>query len=97
MIGGLIMTNVFTNEVTVTDDVLLSNEMMVINSQGKVDIAPSLKPIVDALHEVLAGGEVKIELTLKGDPEKKSFFERRMQKVLSSSTFSEMQSSALSP
>lgn len=36
---------------------------------GQFDVAADLLPLIDAVHHVLAGGEVKIEVTRKGNPD----------------------------
>jgi len=38
-------------------------------SLGKMRISDAMQPIVDAMHVVLAGGEVKIEVLHRGNPD----------------------------
>jgi hypothetical protein len=35
---------------------------------GKMDLNPNVKPLVDALHQVLAGGTVNVQVTTPGNP-----------------------------
>jgi hypothetical protein len=35
---------------------------------GEMDINPLLKPVLEAMHHVLAGGEIEIKLVEAGDP-----------------------------
>ena len=37
-------------------------------SSGKTDVSPSLQPVIQAMHHVLAGGSAEIKITQKGDP-----------------------------
>ena len=39
-----------------------------IGGFGKAEINPKVKPINEAFHHILAGGEVKLELINEGDP-----------------------------
>jgi hypothetical protein len=36
---------------------------------GKMDLNPKAKPLVDALHQVLAGGTVTVQVTTPGNPQ----------------------------
>lgn len=36
---------------------------------GAVDLNPTLRPVVDALHHVLAGGEVELRVVREGQPD----------------------------
>jgi len=36
---------------------------------GKMQISDAVRPVVDAMHVVLAGGEVKIEIVHRGNPD----------------------------
>jgi hypothetical protein len=38
-------------------------------SNGGVELSPTLQPVLQALHHVLAGGEVTIEVTRQGLPD----------------------------
>jgi hypothetical protein len=35
---------------------------------GEMDISPLLKPVLEAMHQVLAGGEVEIKVVATGNP-----------------------------
>lgn len=36
---------------------------------GEMDVAPDLVPLIDAVHHVLAGGAVNVEIVRKGNPD----------------------------
>ena len=36
---------------------------------GKMNINPSLRPVIEALHHVLAGGKVELHVTQPGNPD----------------------------
>ena len=41
-----------------------------VGALGKMDINPQLKPLIDAMNHVLAGGSVSLQITAPGDPGK---------------------------
>lgn len=45
---------------------------------GDMKLAEDLKPVVDALHTVLAGGSVKLEVASRGSPDIKRELDERM-------------------
>lgn len=45
---------------------------------GDMKLSEDLKPVVDALHAVLAGGSVKIEVTQRGSPDIKRELDERL-------------------
>lgn len=42
---------------------------VVEGTSGAVELHPSLKPIMEALHQVLAGGEVELKVVHRGNPD----------------------------
>ncbi len=41
-----------------------------VGALGQMDINPSLKPLIDAMNHVLAGGAATVHVTQPGDPTK---------------------------
>lgn len=48
---------------------------------GKMVIAPAMRPVIEAMHVVLAGGEVKIEVVRRGHPDLVRELEGRAEKA----------------
>ncbi len=36
---------------------------------GKMSLLPELKPVIDAIHVILAGGEVSVDVKKRGNPD----------------------------
>jgi hypothetical protein len=48
---------------------------------GEMDINPLLKPMIEAMHHVLAGGRVEIKLLEAGEPQVVRELNRRLEQV----------------
>ena len=48
---------------------------------GQLDVNPNVKPLIEALHHVLAGGEVEIKVAQQGNPEIVTELNRRLTEV----------------
>lgn len=42
---------------------------LVVGPLGRMEINAKVRPLVDAMHHVLAGGTVKVEVTTPGNPQ----------------------------
>ena len=54
---------------TLTYMMRLNERGLVEGPLGNQNLSPSVEPLVWALHHLLAGGEIKVEITRKGDPD----------------------------
>lgn len=50
----------------------------VVGPIGKMEINPALKPVIEALNIVLAGGEVKFDVLQRGNPDIINELNRRL-------------------
>ncbi len=48
---------------------------------GDMKLAEDLKPVVEALHTVLAGGSVKVELETRGNPDLRRELDDRLERM----------------
>lgn len=55
---------------SIGDYILRAQELGVVEgTSGAMELHPSLKPILEALHHVLAGGEVEVKVVHRGNPD----------------------------
>jgi hypothetical protein len=54
----------------ISEYILRVQELGVVEgTSGAVELHPSLKPVMEALHHVLAGGEVEVKVVHRGNPD----------------------------
>ncbi|WP_343073320.1 hypothetical protein [Pyxidicoccus fallax] len=52
------------------DYILRTQELGAVEgARGALEINPALRPVLEALHHVLAGGEVEVRITRAGNPD----------------------------
>jgi hypothetical protein len=47
---------------------------------GKMEVHPSLKPLIEAMHHVLAGGEVETRIARAGNPDVVQDLDNRLER-----------------
>ena len=65
-------------------EALVSNGLFVIDASGAGSITPAVDALVDAIHEVLAGGRVSIKVDATGNPTIKAGLEARLDAAVES-------------
>lgn len=51
------------------------------DNNGDLVLAPELRPVLDALHAVLAGGQVSLTITSRGNPDIINELNRRLEQA----------------
>jgi hypothetical protein len=55
---------------------------VVEGTSGAAELHPSLKPVMEALHHVLAGGEVELKVVHRGNPDIVTELNRRVEQSI---------------
>jgi len=81
-------------------EALAKNGVLTIDSRGNADFAPGARELVDALHEVLAGGSVRILVDSRGHENAKAELDEALYKAVKSANVPDREGhtiTALSP
>jgi hypothetical protein len=63
----------------------LAENGLLVTIRGKPAAHPQVAKLVEALHAVLAGGEVAVKVTRRGDPKLKKALDAKLKKAMSAS------------
>ncbi|MBI5542758.1 MAG: hypothetical protein HY901_02640 [Deltaproteobacteria bacterium] len=80
------MANMMPKELNEYLKATMEHGLVAVDNKGKHELTPRVRAVIDALHEVLAGGEVTISLKTPGNTHRKQLLTEKMNTVLAAAS-----------